>query len=119
MLGHTKEVSAVAVGRAGDRDIVVSGSMDRTVRIWDVITGQPIGDSLVHTDVVTSVSVGRAGGQDIVVSGSNDGTVRIWDTRSLVDIIDLLVPVLAVDLSPEGSLYAGAGLAVCRYTPSS
>jgi WD40 repeat protein len=30
---------AVAIGRAGDRDVIVSGSLDDTVRIWDVATG--------------------------------------------------------------------------------
>ena len=33
----------MAVGRAGDRDIIVSGSDDNTVRVWDAVTGQPVG----------------------------------------------------------------------------
>ena len=41
MTGHTGEVRAVAVGRAGDRDVIVSGGGDGTVRVWDAATGQP------------------------------------------------------------------------------
>ena len=44
--GHTERVTAVAVGRAGDRDIIVSGSWDGTVRVWDAATGQPVGGPL-------------------------------------------------------------------------
>jgi hypothetical protein len=38
-------VNAVAVGRLGDRDVVVSGGDDETVRIWDA-TGTTIGEPL-------------------------------------------------------------------------
>ena len=43
-------VNAVAIGRAGDRDIIVSGSDDGTVRIWDAVTGNPVGDPLAGHD---------------------------------------------------------------------
>jgi hypothetical protein len=32
---HVGPVAAVALGRLGDRDIIVSASHDRTLRIWD------------------------------------------------------------------------------------
>jgi WD40 repeat protein len=79
-IGHTGEVHGVATGRVGDRDVIVSGSADRTVRIWDAVTAQPIGNPLVgHTDSVEAVAVGRVGDRDVIVSGSADRTVRIWD----------------------------------------
>ena len=40
----------MAIGRIGDRDVIVSGSWDQTVRVWDAATGQPRGDPLTgHT----------------------------------------------------------------------
>ena len=36
-------METVAIGRAGDRDIIVSGSGDDTVRVCDAVTGAPIG----------------------------------------------------------------------------
>ncbi|MBX6751745.1 MAG: hypothetical protein IRY85_19165 [Micromonosporaceae bacterium] len=70
----------MATGRAGDRDIVVSGGHDQMVWIWDAATGVPIGAPLTgHTELVYAVAIGRAGDRDVIVSGGFDGTVRIWD----------------------------------------
>ena len=78
LIGHTGWVYAVAVGRAGDRDIIVSGSHDETVRVWDALSGQPLGDPLTgHTRPVYAVATGRAGDRDIIVSGSGDRTVLV------------------------------------------
>ena len=70
----------MAIGRAGDRDIIVSGSADGTVRVWDAVTGDPVGAPLAgHDGAVYAVAIGRAGDRDVIVSGSDDGTVRVWD----------------------------------------
>ena len=43
-------VRAVAVGELEGRPVVVSGSADRTVRVWDLATGAPVGDPFTgHT----------------------------------------------------------------------
>ena len=50
LTGHTGPVQSVAIGRIGDRDVIVSGGYDKTVRIWDAATGQALGDPLTgHT----------------------------------------------------------------------
>ena len=57
---------------------IVSGSCDKTVRLWDADTGQPIGAPLTgHTDRVNSVAFSPDGHR--IVSGSADKTVRLWD----------------------------------------
>ena len=35
-------MNAVAVGRAGGRDVIVSGGPDATVRVWERLTGRPV-----------------------------------------------------------------------------
>lgn len=35
LTGHSGSVMAVAVGRLNGRDVIVSGSNDQTVRMWD------------------------------------------------------------------------------------
>ncbi|KAF5366324.1 hypothetical protein D9757_012929 [Collybiopsis confluens] len=97
------EVQSVAVSPNGDQ--VVSGSNDNTVRIWNVQTGQQIGDPLHgHTDWVTSVAFSPDGQQ--VVSGSFDETVRIWDVQTGQQIGDPLhghtSQVTSVAFSPDG-----------------
>jgi WD40 repeat protein len=57
---------------------IVSGSRDKTVRLWDAQTGQPIGQPLQgHGESVNSVAFSPDGKR--IVSGSTDKTVRLWD----------------------------------------
>ncbi len=80
LAGHTLGVNAVALGQLAGRDVIVSGSRDKTVRVWDA-AGQPVGEPLTgHTGSVTGVAIGQLAGRDVIVSGSGDGTVRVWDT---------------------------------------
>ena len=63
--GHTGTVNAVAAGELDGRTVVVSGSGDRTVRVWDLATGTPVGEPLTgHEGGVRSVALarGRTGG---------------------------------------------------------
>ena len=72
----------MAVGELQGRPIVVSGSSDSTVRVWDRGTGNPVGDPFTrHTDQITAVAVGEVDGRPVVVSGSRDRTVRVRDPR--------------------------------------
>ena len=42
--GHTGAVSSVAAAELDGRPVVISGSNDGTVRVWDLATGAPVGD---------------------------------------------------------------------------
>jgi WD40 repeat protein len=55
----------------------VSGSNDRTLRIWDLESGQALRTLEGHTDGVSAVEVTPDGRH--AVSGSSDQTLRIWD----------------------------------------
>jgi hypothetical protein len=83
LTGPTAAVNAVAIGLVGRRALVVSGSTDHTVRIWDAASGAPVGEPLTgHTAAVNAVAIGLVGRRALVVSGSTDHTVRIWDAAS-------------------------------------
>jgi WD40 repeat protein len=69
---------SVAFSQDGSR--VVSGSDDKTVRIWNVMIGEVEAELRGHTDWVRSVAFTQDGSR--VVSGSDDKTVRIWNTMS-------------------------------------
>ncbi|TYB69986.1 hypothetical protein FXF51_05570 [Nonomuraea sp. PA05] len=78
--GQTAEVLAVRIGRQSDGTrVVMSGSSDGTVRVWDLDSGTLIGKPLRgHKDLVMSVAVGRScDGTRVIVSSSGDKTIRV------------------------------------------
>ncbi|MFJ9083876.1 AAA family ATPase [Streptomyces sp. NPDC102384] len=85
--GHARDVLCVALGRVGDRDLIASGTWENTVRLWDAVTGQPLGEPLAgHDKGVCSVAFGRFGDRDVVISGSVDTTVRLWGALTGVPV---------------------------------
>ena len=74
-------------GTIDGQPVVVSGSFDKTIRLWDARTRKPIGAPLTgHTDYVTSVAFGAIDDLPVVISGSWDNTIRLWDARTLEPI---------------------------------
>ena len=80
---HEDGVEAVAVGQRQGRAVIVSGSDDETVRVWDLESGEPVlGPLTGHDEAVGAVAVGERQGRPVIVSGSDDETVRVWDLES-------------------------------------
>ena len=72
-------VNSVAYSPGGRH--IISGSSDRTIRIWDAETGAIVGNPLNgHTDWVWSVACSPNGRH--IISGSRDRTIRIWDAET-------------------------------------
>ena len=72
--GHTAEVSAVAI--SPDGQFAVSGSWDRSLRIWSLSTGKCQGRFEGHSDAVTAVALSSNG--RLLLSASRDRTLRLW-----------------------------------------
>ncbi|MCB2263693.1 MAG: AAA-like domain-containing protein, partial [Candidatus Thiosymbion ectosymbiont of Robbea hypermnestra] len=106
--GHSGPVESVAFSPDGTR--VVSGSQDKSLRLWDTATGQPIGEPWQgHSGPVESVAFSPDGTR--VVSGSEDNTLRLWDAATGQPIGEPLGengpghsgPVYSVAFSPDGT----------------
>jgi hypothetical protein len=98
--GHTAIVESVAI--APDGRTVLSGSSDKTLRLWDLASGTTIRTLTGHTGWVFSVAIAPDG--RTALSASGDG-LRMWDLASGTTIRTLLAgtgSIYTVAIAPDG-----------------
>ncbi len=69
---------AIVTGSRIPASATASGSSE--VRQWDVVTGQPIGPSLIHTSMVRTVSCHPEG--TLLLTGGDDRVALLWDRKT-------------------------------------
>ena len=80
LAGHAGRVDAVTTAILDGRPVAVSGGADTTIRIWDLTTGEPIGQPLTgHTGQIFALATTTLHGRTVIVSSSEDFTIRVWD----------------------------------------
>src|SRR5262249_11874429 len=79
--GHGLPVRMVAFSPDGQR--LAGGGPDKTVKIWDLTTGQEILKLKENTDMITCIQYVSDGRR--LMSVAMDGTVRTWDATPLPD----------------------------------
>jgi TIR domain/WD domain, G-beta repeat len=99
--GHAGAITAVAFSPDGKR--VLTGSSDKTARLWDAGTGAAVATLEGHTDSVRAVAFSPDGKR--VLTGSSDKTARLWDAATGAAVATLeghTDSVRAVAFSPDG-----------------
>lgn len=76
---HERGWNLVKYSPADDRFAAYS-SPDGTIRIWDVVSGRPVGKSMKHNSIVVSMEFSHDG--RYLLTSSRDSSARVWDVFS-------------------------------------
>jgi WD40 repeat protein len=102
----------IAAAFSGDRQTLASGSIDRTINLWDIEAGAESRTLKGHSG--WDMSVAFSGDGQMLTSGSDDHTIKLWDTKTGVELHTLQAhsdSVWSVAFSGDGqTLASGAEL---------
>jgi WD40 repeat protein/tRNA A-37 threonylcarbamoyl transferase component Bud32 len=99
--GHSGTVVSVAFSPDGRR--IVTGSFDRTAKVWDASSGKELFTLRGHSAQVRWVAFSLDGRR--IVTGSLDQTAKVWDAASGKELLTLkghLAAITSVAFSPNG-----------------
>lgn len=75
---HQKAVRTLAIDPNGN--FLVSGSNDKTVKIWEINTGNLIKTAIGHTGSAIALAISPNG--ELFASGSGDNTIKLWELKT-------------------------------------
>jgi WD40 repeat protein len=114
--GHQSAVLSVTF--SPDGRYIVSGSEDKTVRVWDTQTGLETLEPLQgHQHPITSLAYAPDG--FYIVSASDDRVIHVWNALSGAKVMPAIhghpkwVPLVALHLSPVRIAAALSGDIIC------
>ncbi len=99
--GHSSFVNYLAI--SPDGQTLVSGSADKTIKIWNLATGKEIRTLKGHSSFVNYLVISPDG--QTLVSGSADKTIKVWNLANGQEINTLKghdSSVNSLALSPDG-----------------
>jgi WD40 repeat protein/serine/threonine protein kinase len=102
--GHRAPVEAVAFSADGKQ--FASAGWDKTVRLWDPVTGEALGVLGEHANAVEGLAFTQDG--KFLASACKD-SVMVWDVDRRLVVCTLPAAGTVVALSPDGKLLASAG----------
>jgi serine/threonine protein kinase len=109
MDGHTAQVMSVAF--SPDGRFILSGSMDKTLKLWDAATGNEVRTFTGAGGFVRCVAFSPDG--RFVLGGGEDNTLRLWETatgREVRAFKGHSDRVLSAAFSPDGRfIVSGSG----------
>jgi WD40 repeat protein len=108
LTGHSGAVWSVAL--SPDGQTLASGSADKTIKVWNLDTGQLRRTITGHSDIIRSVTFSPDG--QTLASGSGDKTIKLWNlqTGQIRTLSGHSGPVWSIAISPDGqTLASGSG----------
>lgn len=105
LTGHVWGVNAVDL--SPDAKVLVSGSVDKTVKIWEVATGALLHTLSGHSQQIWSVTTSPDG--KMLATAGGDGKINLWEVSTgywLHTIESFSSWVISVAFSPDGKTLA-------------
>jgi WD40 repeat protein len=105
--GHTAKINALSISQDGR--LLISGSDDRTIRVWNLASGQLLQTLEAHQTSVTAVALSTD--TKTLASGDQNGTIRFWDlsTGALLQTVaasEAAITALVYGIEPHNLISA-------------
>ncbi|MBW4573445.1 MAG: serine/threonine protein kinase [Tolypothrix carrinoi HA7290-LM1] len=107
--GHSSDVNSVTF--SPDGQMLVTGSDDLTIKLWNLTTKQEIRTFKGHSSYIYAIAISPDG--QTIASGSVDKTIKLWNLNTGEEIRTLKGhsnSVASVAFSPDGKLLASSSL---------
>ena len=104
-LAGNSPVNSVAI--SSDGQFLASGYEDKTIRLWNLATGEVLSTLTGHSQGIKSVAFSPDG--TILATGSDDQTIKLWNVSNGQEIYTLCGhshAVKSVAFSPDGQVLA-------------
>lgn len=108
LIGHEGAITDLTF--SGDGKQLISASVDRTIKVWNIDTGEVEQSLPDHNDIVLAVEYSPS--SDLLASAGYDREVRLWNPETLEPVESLVGHTSAIRglaFSPDGRLLASAG----------
>ena len=73
LTGHTDWVFKLAISQ---EDLLISGSYDKSIKVWNIQTGECLNTLNGHTNYVFSLTISQDG---LLISGSGYKSINVWE----------------------------------------
>jgi WD40 repeat protein len=93
--GGTTTTTALACSDDGRLLAWAESDGERTIRIYDSLSGRELGKFGGHVGFVQALALHTSGDRPVMVSGSSDSTGLVWDLRSVMDEVRSSTPRLS------------------------
>lgn len=106
-IGHTGIIYSVSINKDGTK--LLTASADKSIRTWDVSTGNPLNVIYTHT-IVPKTAIFSPDG-NFIAAPYLQKQIGIWDANTVREVMMITTPhnqILSLAYSPDGTLLASA-----------